>query len=140
MPTPREKRLARERVAADFVSQNHTNLADLFEDVSRDLGAELVGLSKATRRARQAAEMAHRLDEMVDLSGLSPLAEALDWFGFFLSALVFLAIADGIAASAKRRKKRLGSLKDKLKEDGPRLSRMARTRLERRIRRLESSI
>jgi hypothetical protein len=140
VPTPREKRLARERVAADFVSQNHTNLADLFEDVARDLGAELLTLPKATRRARQAAEMAHRLDQMVDLSGFSPLAEALDWFGFFLGSLAFLAIADGVAAAAKRRKKRLGNLKDKLKEDGPRLSRIAKTRLERRITRLQAKV
>ena len=138
MPTKREKRLARERVAADFVSQNHGRLAEVFEDVARDLGAELVGRPLATRRARQAAEMAHRLDEMVDLSAFSPLAEALDFFGFFLSSLAFLAVADAVAAAAKRKKKRLGNLKEKLEQDGPRLSRLARTRLERRLKRLSS--
>ena len=138
MPTKREKRLARERVAADFVSQNPGRLAEVFEDVARDLGAELVGLPLATRRARQAAEMAHRLDEMVDLSAFSPLAEALDFFGFFLSSLAFLAVADAVAAAAKRKKKRLGNLKEKLEQDGPRLSRLARTRLERRLTRLSS--
>jgi hypothetical protein len=134
----REKRLARERVAADWIQKNHGPMADLFEDVARDIGAELVGLPKATRTARMAAEMAYRLDEMTDLSGFSPLAEALDFFGYFLGSLIFLAIVDGIEAAAKRKKERVGRLKKRLEDKGPRMAKLARTRLERRIKRLEA--
>ena len=133
----RTKRLERERLAADWLHKNHGPMADLFEDVARDLGAELVGQPKATRRARQAAEMAFRLDAAVDLSAASPLAEALDYFGFFLASLGFLAIVDGIEAAANRKKERLGKLKKRLEEKGPRMARLAKTRLERRIKRLE---
>ena len=134
----REKRLARERVAADWIQKNHGPMADLFEDVARDIGAELVGLPKATRTARMAAEMAYRLDEMTDLSSFSPLAEALDFFGYFLGSLIFLAIVDGIEAAAKRKKERVGRLKKRLEDKGPRMAKLARTRLERRIKRLEA--
>ena len=111
-------------------------MAAIFEDVSRDLGAELVGLKKASRHARMAAEMAHRLDKMIDLSGFSPIAEALDWFGFFLGALGFLALVDAVESAAKRRGKKIARLQQRLDVDGPRLSKMARVRLERRIARL----
>jgi len=134
----REKRLARERVAADWIQKNHGPMADLFEDVARDIGAELVGLPKATRTARMAAEMAYRLDEMTDLSSFSPLAEALDFFGYFLGSLIFLAIVDGIEAAAKRKKERVGRLKKRLEDKGPRMAKLARTRLARRIKRLEA--
>jgi len=134
----REKRLARERVASDWIQKNHGPMADLFEDVARDIGAELVGLPKATRTARMAAEMAYRLDEMTDLSSFSPLAEALDFFGYFLGSLIFLAIVDGIEAAAKRKKERVGRLKKRLEDKGPRMAKLARTRLERRIKRLEA--
>jgi len=136
MPTKREKRLQRERTAAAFLEENHGPMAAIFEDVSRDLGAELVGLKKASRHARMAAEMAHRLDKMIDLSGFSPIAEALDWFGFFLGALGFLALVDAVESAAKRRGKKIARLQQRLDVDGPRLSKMARVRLERRIARL----
>ena len=137
MPTSREKRLARERQAAEFVSLNHGPLADLFEDVARDLGAEWAGLPKATLRARQAAEMAYRLDALVDLSAINPLAEALDFFGYFLVSISFLAIVDAIEGAARRRKKKITNLKERLEEKGPRMAKLAKTRLERRIKRLE---
>ena len=133
----REKRLARERVAAGWIQKNHGPMADLFEEVARDIGAELVGLPKATRTARMAAEMAYRLDAMTDLSSFNPLAEALDYFGYFLGSLIFLAIVDGISSAAKRKKERLGKLQKRLEEKGPRMARLAKTRLERRIKRLE---
>ena len=138
MPTKREKRLERERTAATFLEQNHGRLASLFEEVAADLGEELVGLKKATRHARMAAEMAHRLDQMVDLSGFSPIAEALDWFGFFLGALGFLALVDAVESAARRRGKMIARLQQRLDMDGPRLTKMARVRLERRIARLEA--
>ena len=138
MSDKRTRRLEKERAAADFIEKNHPKLAEVFEDVARDLGEELVGLSKATRRARQAAEMAHRLDQMVDLSGLSPIAEALDYFGFFLASLGFLAIVDGIEAAAKRRKERATKLREKLEEKGDRISAIAKRRITRRIARLEA--
>ena len=136
----RSKRLARERIAADWIHENHGPMAELFEDVARDLGAEMVGLPHATRTARQAAEMAYRLDNMVDLSAFGPLPEALDFFFFFLGSLAFLALVDGINAATKRKKERLGKLKKRLEDKGPRMAKIAKARLERRINRLESRI
>ena len=123
----RTKRLARERIASDWIHKNHAPMAELFEDVARDLGAELVGLPHATRTARQAAEMAYRLDNMVDLSAFGPLPEALDFFFFFLGSLAFLALVDGINAATKRKKERLGKLKKRLEDKGPRMAKIART-------------
>ena len=137
MPTKREKRLQRERTAAAFLEENHGPMAAIFEEVAADLGEELVGLKKAARTARMASEMAYRLDKLVDLSGLSPIAEALDFFGFFLGSLGFLALVDAVESAARRRGKRAARLQQRLDVDGPRLSKMARVRLERRIARLE---
>lgn len=138
MPTKREKRLQRELKAASFLEENHGPMATLFEEVAADLGEELVGLKKAARTARMASEMAYRLDKLVDLSGLSPIAEALDWFGFFLGSLGFLALVDAVESAARRRGKRVARLQQRLDMDGQRLSKMARVRLERRISRLEA--
>jgi hypothetical protein len=81
--------------------------------------------------------MAFRLDAMTDLSAFNPLAEALDYFAYFLGALLFLAVVDGIEAAAKRKKEKVGKLKKRLEERGPRMAKAARRRIERRIARLE---
>ena len=134
MPTNREKRLAKERGAAAFVEKHHGPMAALLEDVSADIGAELVGLPQAQTDARLAAEMAYRLDKAIAIP--NELAEALDWFAYFLGSLLIIGIVRGIQRSAKRRKHRLGSLKAKLEEKGPKMTKAARRRLERRIARI----
>lgn len=138
MRTKQSKRLERERAAAKFLEDNHPQMAEMFESVATDLGAELDSLPKAQRRARQAAEMAYRLDNMVDLSGFSPIVEALDYFAFFLAALGFLALVDSIEAAAKRKKEKAVKLRERLKQRGPKMTVAARRRVERRIKRLES--
>lgn len=138
MKTKQSKRLERERAAAQFLEANHPKMAEMFESVAVDLGAELDSLPKAQRRARQAAEMAYRLDNMVDLAGFSPIAEALDYFAFFLAALGFLALVDSIEAAAKRKKEKVVKLREKLKQRGPKMTTAARRRIERRIKRLET--
>jgi hypothetical protein len=138
MSEKRMKRLERERQAASFVEHNHKFLAHVFEGVAKDLGAELEGESKATRRAREAAEMAHRLDSLTDLSGISPLLEALDWFGYFLASLGFLALVDSIELQAKRRNERIEKLEDRLAKRGPTMIARRKSRLERRIARLKA--
>ena len=138
MPTRREKRLAKERGAADFVEKHHGPMAALLEDVSAAIGAELVGLPQAQADARLAAEMAYRLDKAIAIP--NELAEALDWFGFFLGSLLVIGIVRGIERSAKRRKQRRGNLKTRLEEKGPRMTRIARRSLERRIKALQTQL
>ena len=111
-------------------------MAALLEDVSADIGAELVGLPQAQADARLAAEMAYRLDKAIAIP--NELAEALDWFAYFLGSLLVIGIVRGIERSAKRRKVRLGNLKAKLEEKGPRMTRLAKRSLERRIKSLQA--
>jgi hypothetical protein len=78
--------------------------------------------------------MAYRLDNAIQVP--NELVEALDWFGFFLGSLLVIGIVRGIERSAKRKRVRLLSLQAKLEERGPRMTRLARAHLERRIKRL----
>lgn len=132
----RSRRLANEKKAADFVERHHGPMADLLEKVSADLGGELVGLPQAQADARMAAEMAYRLDKAIEIP--NEIVEALDWFAFFLASLAVIGIVRSIERTAKRKKERLGNLKRKLTERGPRMAKAARRRLERRIKRLEA--
>lgn len=132
----RNRRLANEKKASDFVEKNHGPMADLLEKVSADLGGELFGLPQAQADARLAAEMAYRLDKAIAIP--NEIVEALDWFGFFLASLAVIGIIRSIERTAKRKKVRLLNLNRKLTEKGPRMAQAARRRLERRIARLES--
>lgn len=132
----RSSRLANERKAAGFVEQHHGPLADLLQKVTVDIGEELVGLPQAQSDARLAAEMAYRLDKAIEIP--NEIAEALDWFGFFLASLAVIGIVRSLERTAKRKRERLGNLKRKLTDKGPRMAQAARRRLERRIQRLEA--
>jgi len=136
--TKRDKRLAKEKQAADFIQRHHGPMADLMQAVSADIGAELVGLPQAQADARLAAEMAYRLDNAIQVP--NALIEALDWFGFFLASLAVVGIVRAIERAARRRRQRLGNLQTKLKEKGPRMTRLAKSALERRIKRLEAKV
>ena len=140
MTSKHEKRLQSERKAAQFLEENHPKLAALFEDVVVDLGKEWVGLPKAQLRARQAAEMAYRLDKMADFSGFSPIVEALDFFAFYLGSLAFLGIVDAVEAAARRKKERVGKLKKRLELNGDKMARSRKRQIERRNARIEASI
>ena len=78
MPTNREKRLAKERQAASFIEKHHGPMADLLQDVTQDIGAELTSLPQSQRDSRLAVEMAYRLDNAIAIP--NELVEALDWF------------------------------------------------------------
>jgi hypothetical protein len=65
------------------------------------------------------------------------LIEALDWFGFYLGSLIVIGIVRAVERSIKRKKERADKLKKKLKDNGPRMAKAARRRIERRIARLE---
>ena len=138
MPTKRDRRLAKEEQAATFIEKHHGPMADLLQTVATDIGSELVGLPQAQADARLAAEMAYRLDNAIAVPNV--LIEALDWFGFFLASLAVIGIVRAIERSARRRRERLGSLQTKLKEKGPRMTRLAKRALERRIKRLEAKV
>ena len=135
MPTNREKRLARERQAAAFVEKNNNHMVALLQSVTEDIGEELVGLSQIQRDSRLAAEMAYRLDNAIEVP--NELIEALDWFGFYLGSLIFIGIYRAIERAMKRKKERAAKLKKRLEDNGPRMAKAARRRIERRIARLE---
>jgi hypothetical protein len=135
MPTNREKRLARERQAAAFVEKNNGHMVTLLQSVTEDIGEELVGLSQIQRDSRLAAEMAFRLDNAIDVP--NELIEALDWFGFYLGSLIVIGIYRAIERAMKRKKERAAKLKKRLADNGPRMAKAARRRIERRIARLE---
>jgi cytochrome oxidase assembly protein ShyY1 len=135
MPTNREKRLAKERQAASFVEKNNGQMVALLQDVTQEIGAELVGLSQIQRDSRLAAEMAYRLDNAIEIP--NELVEALDWFGFYLGSLIVIAIYRCIERGMKRKKEKASKLRKKLEDNGPRMAKAARRRIERRIARLE---
>ena len=137
MPTNREKRLARERAAAAFIEKHHGPMADLLQDVTQDIGAELTSLPQIQRDSRSAAEMAFRLDNAIAIP--NELIEALDWFGFYLGSLIVIGLVRAVESGMKRKQDRAGKLKKRLEERGPKMAKAARRRIERRIARLEAS-
>ena len=137
MPTNREKRLAKERQAAAFIEQHHGPMAELLQDVTQDIGAELTSLPQIQRDSRLAAEMAFRLDNAIQVP--NELIEALDWFGFYLGSLIIIGIVRAVERSMKRKQERAAKLKKRLEDKGPRMAKAARRRIERRIARLEKA-
>ena len=137
MATNREKRLARERQAAAFIEKHHGPMAALLQEVTEDIGAELTSLSQIQRDSRLAAEMAFRLDNAIQVP--NELIEALDWFGFYLGSLIIIGIYRAVERSMKRKQERAAKLKKRLADNGPRMAKAARRRIERRIARLEES-
>jgi hypothetical protein len=135
MPTNRDKRLAKERQAAAFVEKNNGQMVALLQSVTQEIGAELVGLSQIQRDSRLAAEMAYRLDSAIEVP--NELIEALDWFGFYLGSLIVIGIYRAIERASKRKREKASKLKKRLEDNGPRMAKAAKRRIERRIARLE---
>ena len=137
MSTNREKRLRKEREAAAFVQRNQEQMFSLLESVMGDIGEELVGLTVWQRDSRIALEMAYRLDEAIDIP--NELGEALDFFGFYLGSLIVLGIYRSVERAMKRKKERAEKLRKRLEDNGPRMAKAAKRRIERRIARLEKA-
>ena len=137
MPTNREKRLAKERQAAAFIEKHHGPMADLLQDVTQDIGAELTSLPQIQRDSRLAAEMAYRLDNAIAIP--NELVEALDWFVFYLGSLIVISLVRTVERGMKRKKETATKLKKRLEEKGPRMAEAAKRRIERRIARLEKA-
>ena len=135
MSTPRSRRLAKERQAANLIESQHGELETLLTSVMEDIGGDLFGLNAFQRDSRLAVEMAHRLDKAVHLE--NPLMEAADFFVFYLSSLGAIGIYRAVERATKRKKTRLGTLKKRLENSGPKMAAAAKRRIERRITRLE---
>jgi hypothetical protein len=138
MSTPRSRRLAKERKAAELIESHHSELEALLIEVTSDIGGELLGLSMFQRDCRLAAQMAYQLDKATDWS--SPLMEAADWFIYYLASLAVIGIVRAVERSMKRKKDKLGKLQRRLEERGPKMAKAARRRIERRIARIERAL
>jgi len=104
-------------------------------EVVSELSDEVDGLKQFEQDAAYAAELSYRLDQRIHLK--DPLLEALDGIVIFFVALGAIGIWRAVARADKLRGKRLDRLKERLEARGPRMARAAKTRLERRIKRLE---
>ena len=131
-------RLRKEREAASFIEKNQAQMFSLLRTVTDDIGEELVGLTVWQRDSRTALEMAYRLDKAIEIP--NELAEALDFFGFYLGSLIVIGIYRAIERSMKRKKETAEKLKRRLDERGPRMAKAAKRRIERRIARLERAM
>ncbi len=138
MSTPRSRRLAKEKQAAELIEAHHSQLETLLIQVTGDIGEDLLGLNMFQRDSRIAAEMAYRLDQAIDFP--SPLMEAADWFIFYLASLGIIGIVRAVERAMKRKKERLGKLQRRLDERGPQMAKAAKRRIERRITRLEEQV
>ena len=132
------KRLSAEKAAAGFLDLHHGPLVEMLVEVSGDLADELAGLGVGQRDARLAAEMAYRMDLAIDFP--NELAEALDWFGFFLASLGILGVVRALERTAERKGKRLTTLKKKLAERGPKMVKARKRAILRRISKLEKDL
>ena len=63
--------------------------------------------------------------------------EAADFFVFYLASLGAIGIYRAVERATKRKKTRLGTLKKRLENSGPKMAAAAKRRIERRITRLE---
>jgi len=138
MSTPRSRRLAKEKQAAELIEAHHSELETLLIQVTGDIGEDLLGLNMFQRDSRIAAEMAYRLDQAVEFP--SPLLEAADWFIFYLASLGVIGIVRAVERAMKKKKERLGKLQRRLDERGPHMAKAAKRRIERRISRLEEKL
>ena len=59
MSTPRSRRLAKEKQAAELIEAHHSELETLLIQVTGDIGEDLLGLNMFQRDSRIAAEMAN---------------------------------------------------------------------------------
>jgi hypothetical protein len=133
----RNSRLAKEKAAADFLEKHHGPLAELVVDVTSELGDEIADLPQFQRDARIAAQMAYRLDKAIKIP--NELAEALDFFGFYIASLLAIGIYRLVEKKTEKRQRRADVLKRKLRERGPKMAAARKRSIERRIEKLLAS-
>jgi len=138
MSLKKASRLQKEKEAAAFVNKHNDKMLSLLLDVTEDIGEELVGLNQIQRDSRLALEMAYRLDKAIQIP--NELAEALDFFGFFLASLAAIGIYRAIEKAMARRKEKADKLKRRLEERGPKMAAATKRRIERRIAKLEEAV
>jgi len=137
MSAKRDRRLAKEKAAGAFLEKHHDPLSTLLVDVIGELGEELTGLPAFQRDARIAAQMAYRLDKAIAIP--NELAEALDFYGFYLASLLAIGIYRAVEKKTERRQRRADVLKRKLRERGPKMAAARKRSIERRIEKLLAS-
>ena len=136
MADKQARRMQKRVEAADFLEKNADPVMRMLAEVVSDLAEENKGLNQFSQDLNLAMELGWRIDQLFNSS--DPLVEALDGpFGALISAIA-IAIWRGVARAEKLRGQRLDRLKAKLQERGPKMAKLARTRLARRIKRLEA--
>ena len=137
MSTKRDSRLAKEKAAAAFLEKHHDPLSILLVDVIGELGGELAGLPAFQRDSRIAVQMAYRLDKAIQIP--NELAEALDFFGFYLASLLAIGIYRLVEKKTGRRQRRADVLTRRLRNQGPKMAAARKRSIERRIEKLLAS-
>ena len=136
MADKQARRMQKRVEAADFLEKNADPVMRMLTEVVSDLAEENKGLNQFSQDLNLAMELGWRIDQLFHSS--DPLVEALDGpIGALISAIA-IAIWRGVARAEKLRGQRLDRLKAKLQERGPNMAKLARTRLARRIKRLEA--
>ena len=132
----RAKRLLHRANAAAFLEEHTGPVMGMLSDVIHDLAEEVSGLKQFEQDAAYAAELSFRLDNSIQLG--DPLLEALDGIVIFFVALAAIGIWRAVARREQLRGATLDRLRDRLEKRGPKMAARAKTRLERRIKRLSA--
>ena len=130
------RRLKKRAEAAEFLENNADPVMRMLADVVNDLAEENEGLSQFAQDMNLAMELGWRIDQLFHSS--DPLVEALDGPIGALIALGAIGIWRLVARTEKLRGQRVEKLKARLQAKGPQMAKLARTRLARRIKRLEA--
>ena len=134
----RQRRLNKKLEAAQFLETHSGPVMVMLADVVSDLAEEHEGLRQFEVDLALAAELAWRLDNMVEFN--DPLLEALDGVVTLFVALAAIGIWRAAARRDKLRGAKLDKLRSKLSERGPKMAVKAKRRLERRIARIEAKM
>ena len=130
------RRMKRRADAAAFLETHTDPVMKMLAQVVSDLADEVDGMKQFEADAAVAAELAYRLDHALDLG--DPLLEAIDGIVAFFVALGALGIYRAVCRAEKLRGAKLDRLRERLEKRGPKMAKTARTRLARRIKRMEA--
>ena len=132
----RDRRLQHRVNAAAFLEKNTDPVMSLLADVVHDLAEEVDGLKLFDADLALAIELGHRIDNMV--AWPDEIMEALDSVIGTFVALIAVSIYRAACRAEKLRGAKIERLKERLEKRGPKMAKLARTRLDRRIKRLEA--
>ena len=132
----RDRRLQHRVNAAAFLEKNTDPVMSLLADVVHDLAEEVDGLKQFDADLALAIELGHRIDNMV--AWPDELMEPLDSVIAMFVALIAVSIYRAACRAEKLRGAKIERLKERLEKRGPKMAKLARTRLDRRIKRLEA--